>query len=288
MQAILLRVAVRESLDTLVATTRRLNKLIRQTPALAGVVTRHEHGLPPVHQEGLRARAAAQLAFARFDYHDHQEEKRVVRFIGAVACSTEALEAASEVNIAKQNLMTAIRRFRSASSRRVRDEKQVRHLLTDLGHARLNLVQAYRQVPIVPATPSRIGFSWILGTTRVRHTTRETALSRLLPALERTGEDYLAIREYIDSVDPGDLRQVEAVAAHMRANITWLQSGERRSICIHAPLPVLYPIVQGDQEPTISGGMEPEPSADSRAGRKRRSDVRLVSIPGTIDVHAFA
>lgn len=276
---------VRERLVTLSSSLDLLARTIQEVPGWPAEVARHEHGNRPIAMTGAAAVRLAATAFRHLDFDDEQDERRVVRFVGAVAVPPAVIRRAETVNQHKAVLLEAIGVYRRLASKRERDSHQVRELLIRLGHARLNLVQTYRKIPILDHTPTRIGFTWILGTKHVETVTREGAMRRVPDDVERSGADLARIQREVMETRRNGLRLVRRVAPHVRANISWYDGGERQVACIHAPLPVLYPFSSRTPTPEIAGHDRPEPDHRTRATRQRRSDAHLRRIPGTIDVY---
>lgn len=276
---------VRERLVTLSSSISVLANVIDEQSGGPAHVARHEHGERPIAMSGRSAIRLAATAYRHLDFDDDQDERRVVRFVGAVAVPAAVIRRAQTVNEHKASLLEAIGTYRRLASKRERDSHHVRELLIRLGYARLNLVQTYRKIPILSQAPARIGFTWILGTKHVETVSREGAMRRIPGDVERSGADLARVqREVLDARRNG-LRLVRRVAPHVRANIAWYDGDERQTACIHAPLPVLYPFNSRTVEPEIVGHDRPEPDPSTRQDRQRRSDANLQRIPGTIDVY---
>lgn len=275
---------VREELAALSSALRTLSAAFDDPRGRPAVIAQHEHGHRPTAASGRAASRLAASAFGHLDFDDDQDERRVVRFVGAVGVSSTVLRMAEAVNERKAALLEVIGTYRRLASRRARDSNQVRELLIRLGYARLNLVQTYRKVPILRRTPDRIGFSWILGTKRVETVHREDAMRRVPRDVERSGPDLTRIHREVCEAKRNSLRLVRRVAPHVRANITWYEGDERQTACIHAPLPILYPFSSRTREPLVAGHDRPEPDPGMVPARQRRSDANLRRIHGTIDV----
>ena len=275
---------VREKLGRLDAALNALSVVLGQRADWPAVVACHDHGQLSEAATSAAARRLAVAGFKQLEFLDEQDERRVVRFVGAVAVAPAALRTAEAVNEQKQALQSAIARFRKLTSRRERDSHRVRDLLIRFGYARLNLIQAYRKIPILERTPDRIGFSWILGSNRVCVLDREAAMRRLPGDLERSPADVRRIRREVFDTRLGDLRQVEPVAPHVKANVSWYEGDERHGLSLHAPLPILYSYSSRNRAPEIVGHDRPEPDPATAMPRQRRSDAHLRRINGTIDV----
>lgn len=285
MESFLAGETVRERLVALSASLRSLAAAFDVPSDWPAVIARHEHGHLPSVASGAAAFQLAGAAFRHLDFEDDQDERRVVRFVGAVAVTSAVLRKAEMVNEHKRALLEAIGTYRRLASRRARDSHHVRDLLIRLGYARLNLVQTYRKVPILSRAPTRIGFSWILGTNRVETINREGAMRRLPDDIERSGEDLSRISREVFEASRNELRLVRRVAPHVRANICWYEGDERQTACIHAPLPVLYAFSARTPEPEVAGHDRPEPDPQTVRPRQKRSDAHLRRIHGTIDVY---
>lgn len=277
--------AVRERLMTLSSSLSVLANAMDEEPAWPSHVARHEHGSRPIAMAGRAAVRLAATAYRHLDFDDDQDERRVVRFVGAVTVHSPVIRQAETVNEQKASLMDAIGAYRRLASKRERDSHQVRELLIRLGYARLNLVQTYRKIPIIERTPTRIGFSWILGTKRIEIVDRDEAMRRVPDDVERSGRDLARVQREVHETRRNDLRLVRRVAPHIRANIVWHEGDERQTACIHAPLPILYRYSSRSTEPEITGHDRPEPDPRTLPARQRRSDSNLRKITGTIDVY---
>lgn len=276
---------VRERLVALSASLADLAVAIDEQSGAPAVVARHEHGERTVINRGPSAVRFASSALRRLDFHNEQDERRVVRYVGAIGVTPAVLRRAELVNEHKASLVGEIGAYRRLASKRERDSHQVRELLIRLGYARLNLVQTYRKVPILNSTPTRIGFTWILGTKHVETVDRESAMRRVPGDVERSGGDLARIQREVMEARRSDLRLVRRVAPHVRANIVWQDGDERQTACIHAPLPILYRFSSRTTEPEVSGHDRPEPDPRTTPPRQRRSDANLRKITGTIDVY---
>lgn len=243
----------KEALALLRQRTARLAEALLACPAWPAVVCVHQHGCEPRVASGASARKAAATAVRQVDYHDDQDARRVVRFVGALAVDTATLQLAQELNEAKSAFAAAIQQYRRVGSRRERDSHRVRELLIRCGAARLSLVQAYRHVPVLAASPCSIGFTWITRATQV--TPRPSQL--------HADDDCSADQEHPPEVD--------RVAPHVRANVVWSTPAGPRASCLHAPLPILYPHSDANT-PRIRGYDRAEPDPKNPTTRKRRVD----------------
>ena len=114
----------------------------------------------------------------------------------------------------------------------------VRVILRNIGRSHLNLLAAYRHIPILGTQPARIAFTRTL-TRRVRRVTREALLERLQFS-ERPGaaEDRSRLRSAPDH----HLALVDPHAPNVRANV-WYRSRDSRNrdcVQISAEVPILY------------------------------------------------
>ena len=274
---------VRERLAVLSDSLGELAGAIEGLSDVPSTVARHGERVEVTR--GPAAVRLASTAFRRLDYHNDQDERRVVRYVGAISVPVAVIRLADTVNEHKASLVEAIGAYRKLASKRERDSHQVRDLLIRLGYARLNLVQTYRKVPILERAPTRIGFTWILGTKHVETVDRDGAMRRVPGDVERSGSDLARVRRELGQTRRDELRLVRRVAPHIRANIVWHEGEERQTACIHAPLPILYRFDSRSPEPVISGHDRPEPDPRSVPSRQKRSDANLRKITGTIDVY---
>jgi hypothetical protein len=187
-------------------------------------------------------------AFSAIDYGVEDEPQSSVSCVGVI-CSTQAAVAQGrQLNAAKGQLQKACSplqkhrmrvRVRNADGEEVvRMTTLVRVILRNIGRSHLNLIAAYRRIPILSTQPARIAYTRTL-TRRVRRVAREALLERLQFS-EKPGaaED----RERLRSVPDSHLALVDPHAPNVRANV-WYQSRDARNrdcVQISAELPILY------------------------------------------------
>jgi hypothetical protein len=187
-------------------------------------------------------------AFATIDYGIADDAHSTVTCVGVVCSNQSTVAQAVRLNEAKARLQMAcaplqmhrmrVRVHDAEGNESVRMTTLVRVILRNIGRSHLNLLAAYRRVPILGARPTRIAFTRTL-TRRVRRVPREVLLKRLeFSDKPAAAEDRARLRAATD-------RQFALVDPHspnIRANI-WYHSRDahnRDCVQISAELPILY------------------------------------------------
>jgi hypothetical protein len=225
-------------------------------------------------------------AFATVDYDMEDEVHSSATCVGVVCASQATVDQAVRLNEAKERLRHTCAPLQKHRMRvRVRDAdgnenvrmtSLVRVILRNIGRSHLNLLSAYRQVPVLGATPVRIAFTRTL-TRRVRRVTRDALLERL-EFSEKPGaaEDRQRLRASPDR----HLALVDPHSPNVRANV-WYHSRDARNrdrVQIGAELPILYREGRRRELPEI-GYPDPADWARSADGPRRPRAAKLEAEP---------
>ena len=187
-------------------------------------------------------------AFATIDYGMEDEVHSSVNCVGVVCSNQSTVAQAGRLNEAKARLQAVcsplqkhrmrLRTHDGDGTERIRMTTVVRVILRTIGRSHLNLLAAYRRVPILGAQPVRIAFTRAL-TRRVRRVTRDALLERLeFSDKPGAAEDRQRLRSLTDR----HLALVDPHAPNVRANV-WYRSRDARNrdcVQISAELPILY------------------------------------------------
>ncbi|SDK25069.1 DNA replication terminus site-binding protein [Microbulbifer yueqingensis] len=161
--------------------------------------------------------ALAGELYAALDHRDSAggDARTTLQVPGLLAVPRRTIDAAAELNLAKQGFATAVSEFRRALDHRPASERdqRLRELLADAGHPRAHLRQCYRQVLLCPAHPDAIALSWIKARKSIRKVTAdwcEQKLVKLDPQGADPGIQYQRqLLAGLDRRQHGDLRQVQ-------------------------------------------------------------------------------
>ena len=228
-------------------------------------------------------------AYATINYAPEQAVNETLTCMGVVGAPAAVLARAEDVNVAKAKLRSACtplknQRVRIAAKdgeggRLVRSVPLVRVLLRELQRSDLNLVAAYRKLPILPGRPARVAY--VRARTRVVRRKTRDAILELLDRTARPGVDADRTRIHRLPVTERHLALVEERYENLRANVTFhgLDARNRGRAQFAAELPLIYGLGRSRELPEIlypppldaatvdvqprTGKLEPEPFLDS-------------------------
>lgn len=212
----------------------RLDRVYRCAALLAGELEllddsprRFEHYLlqPPFAREAAlqlqagfdRPFALAAALYGALDHGDvaGTDARTTLQVPGLLAVPRQAIDAATDLNQAKEAFAGAVGEFRKALEHRPAPERdqRLRELLADAGHPRAHLRQCYRQVLLCPRHPDAIALSWIKARKSIRKVSVdwcEQKLVKLDPQGADPGIQYQRqLLAGLDRRQHGDLRQVQ-------------------------------------------------------------------------------
>lgn len=245
----------------------------------------------------LKARAsqiAAADAFSQIAYRRHDRANESIKCHGVLGAPRDLIRQAQSVNRAKAELREAFRPIAGRSVRipgkdatgkqRILTRELTTVVLRHIQSSDLNLLAAYREVPIVTDEVDKIRFML----TRTRSVPRRTvgALIEQLEATERgtvadkdlrtlkalAAESADASREYLVSPKPYYYR--------MRAQVSvrHVQADRRQRRIVSADLPILVPMGASTVDPNVTG---PSPASSDHSRRESKiSDDEVVKSLG--------
>ena len=262
----------------------------------------HEAVSPNVLGAGSDREASRAVAdaYGTINYSPEQAANETVTCPGVVGAPAAVIARAEDVNLAKARLRSVCapiqnQRVRIAAKdgqggRLVQSIPLVRVLLRELARSDLNLLAAYRKIPILTGHPARIAF--VRARTRaVRRRTRDQVLD-LLDRTDRPGVDADRTRLLRLPITERHLALVEERYENLRANVTFrgLDARNRGRTQVAAELPLLYPLGRAKELPEIvypslddeattavqarTGKLEPEPFLTTLPVYRYRSDNR--------------
>jgi hypothetical protein len=144
----------------------------------------------------------------------------------------------------------------------------VRVILRELQHSDLNLLAAYRKVPILSGRVARVAY--VRARTRSVYRKTRAEIAALLGALDRPGvaEDQARLQRLTERET--HLALVKERYTNVRANVWFngLDARNRGRVQVSAELPLLYPLGRSKDIPEIK---YPEPEAGTRPETRQRT-----------------
>ena len=224
----------------------------------------HETG--PIRAEGavLDADARRRIceAYATIDYGQDDAINETPTCLGVVGVSAPALDRAAAVNDAKQRLRAVCAPLQNQRVRVpvkdgqggqvVKSFPLVRVILRELQRADLNLLAAYRKIPILTGRVARVTYT--RAHTRAVYRKRRDEIEALLETSNRlTAAADLARVRHLPATET-HLALVKERQSHVRANV-WFDGLDRRNrgrMQVIADLPLLYPHGRHRDPPEIN------------------------------------
>lgn len=245
----------------------------------------------PGRREGLRQVADAYLTIEHVTDADEPPPPAVM---GVVGVPREVRQRAERVNAAKDALKAYCKQLgdeKKAVSVKNEEGKDaptlmpvMRLILRDLGRPRLNLLAAYRRIPILEKPPVRV--SYVKATTQAVYCLSKEAVLELLERSNKPGveEDRARIQKLPRHTE---LALVRKPYENLRANIRLSSANKQNKIRIQvrAELPLLYQLpARGGERPEVSYGGGP-----GRVGGRRERPRYLEPEPylSTQPIHLY-
>lgn len=235
-----------------------------------------------IHIDGARTDAQAVRlaceAYRRIDYDMTDEVNQSPTCLGLIAASRELLARAVVVNARKAEFKAIAQPLYGVRTRvpvkELGEEGQgtkaisvMRFLLRRLQRSDLNLLAAYRRIPILDAPPASVAFTESL--TRAVYRKSVADIETLL--MTRDSPEASQDRARLTSLPLREkyLALTKEHYRNTRANVvyTTLDRRGRGRVQLAAELPLLYPVGRSNHAPTVTF-----PSgSDERAGRRPRA-----------------
>ena len=249
--------------------------------ALAALVQSLAHDSGPVSAEVAvsdgEARRRIGDAFVAIDYRQDDVVNETPTCLGVVGVSPTVLDRAATVNVAKprfravcsplQNQRVRVPVKDGQGGRVVKSLPLVRVILRELQRSDLNLLAAYRKIPILTGRVSRVVYT--RAHTRAVYRKARTEIQAMLEASNRlAAANDLARLRHLPAGET-HLALVKERQSHVRANV-WFDGLDRRGrgrVQVIADLPLLYPLGRSRDLPEIS---YPEPDLAPAAPSVRR------------------
>lgn len=271
----LLRVDLLESFERLLATLTAFCTVLRDDSTQPAWVYRTDQEV----RDGLAVRLKAVELYQSLWYEDGQDGRDTLTCPGIIGASPPVLAAADEVNAAKDTFKVAVLALKRLSKPTARElmndlhrrDAAVATAMRRLGAARLNLKQAYRQIPRLDRRPLKIGFTWSKQGRAIQRTSVAEA-RRLLQQRRPTPQIALELQWLAALPEQEGLARMRRICPHLRANLVFEGAdGSVQRRLMQTPLPILVPLAPGEQLPDFVP-IAPEPIGSLRL---QRSDVRI-------------
>jgi hypothetical protein len=233
-------------------------------------------------------------AYGQVDLKPLEDKNHSVTRLGVVGVPSRVIVLAERVNEAKlamKQVWADAQTVKYPAVSVVDDASAVRVplprlVLRRIGRAQLNLMAAYRKVPILPMRPVRVVFACVLTRSVYRRTRRqlETMLQRFDPTIAEKDLKTLA------ASDVKDAALVGKRYPNFRANVWYdgLDANGRGRVQIRAELPMLYPLGRSRRRPEV---IYPPPDAAQRSEedlRLRKAGVESEPFLPLIGAHRYA
>jgi hypothetical protein len=231
-------------------------------------------------------------AFADIDYGIADAASYLVTRPGVIGARSEILRLAESVNSAKtafREVCTPLQGLRTrvpvkGDGAKTKAIPVIRVLLRSIQRSDLNLLAAYRKIPILATTPATITFT--RANTRAVYRKTIEDIEALLQ--NREGAKALAGRASITSLPRREthLALVKAHYQNIRANVVYahLDRRGRGRVQVAAELPLLYPKGRRATPPQVR--LPPPVDADQPA-RKRQSKLEPRPFLESLPVHRY-
>ena len=269
--------------------------LRRLERSLAALVDALSHAEAEVNVGGGRNQATALGrvcdAYLAIDNSDDAESGAGPAVLGVIGAPAHVIDRAKAVNEAKAALKKCCgplqeRRISavvkdSAGRDLVKPMSVIRLILRDVGRPRLNLLTAYRKIPILEKRPKKVGY--VKAKTRAVYKRTREQLLALLEESSRPGaeEDRARLRK----LPRGEaaLVWVRPYQENIRANVTFATADSRARVRrqIAAQLPVLYPLGRSNVLPAVEFPIDGPRRSEGSAPRPARIEAEpyLTTMP---------
>jgi hypothetical protein len=234
-------------------------------------------------------------AYASINYATHDDAETSIVCLGVAGVSADVLKRAEAVNTAKAALRTICAPLQRINMRvpvkgddgPTKAIPVIRVILRNIQRSDLNLLAAYRKIPILGAPPVSITYT----RARTRAVYRKTIdeLYQLLTLME--GPQAAADRARLSTVGPKDkyLALTKLHYDNIRANITYsrLDTRGRGRVQLAAELPLLYTAGRWPTPPEVNYPA-PAEELESRPRRVRESTLEAEPFLQSIPAYRYA
>ena len=223
------------------------------------------HDTGPVNAEGARSDADARRriceAYAAIDYGQDDEVNHSLTCLGLAGVAAAVIDRAEAVNEAKSYLKEVCAPLQNArirmpvkdgqGGRVVKSLPLVRVILRELQRSDLNLLAAYRRIPILTGRVARVAYTRAL--TRAVYRKSRAEIATMLEASNRaTAAADLALLQRLPARET-HLALAKERYTNIRANVWFhgLDARNRGRVMVSAELPLLYPVGRSKALPEV-------------------------------------
>jgi hypothetical protein len=269
-----------------------LQELERRIAALTYALA-HSRLLITLEDRATSATRRACEAYAAIDYQTHDDAETSLVCLGLIGTSAETLRKAHAVNKAKEEFKTLCAPLHRIQVRiPVKGERTptraisaMRVILRNIQRSDLNLLAAYRKIPILDAPPKSVTYT--------RANTRSVyrkAVEEIAELLQNLNSPQAMIdREKLTSLNRRitHLALVKERYQNIRANILYarLDPKGRGRIQISAELPLIYAIGRRATPPEVR--FPEEPASDGNFRRARESKLETQPFLHALPVYRY-
>jgi hypothetical protein len=232
-------------------------------------------------------------AYSTIDYRMDDEIGTSVVCLGVLGASTDLLRRAEAVNAAKlqfKAICTPLQGIRiripvKGATSPTKAIPALRVILRNIQRSDVNLLAAYRKIPLLDAPPASVTYT--RANTRAVYRKRVEEIDALLLNLQ--GPTALADRACLETLDRREthLALVKSRYQNIRANVLYarLDPRGRGRIQIAAELPLLYAKGRHPRPPEVRF---PDPESPATASRVRQSKLEAAPFLRSIPVYRYA
>jgi len=275
------------------AALRELERALEQLTAALS----HQAGPASTEHAGSEPQARRQIceAWAAIDYEQDGEVNRSPVCLGVAGANAAVIARATAVNLAKSQLRavcSALSNLRvrvpvkdGQGGRVVKSLPLVRVILRELQRSDVNLLAAYRKIPILTGRVARVVYTRAC-TRAVYRKSRDEIAAMLATSIRPGAEEDQAKLAALPARET-HLALVKEHYTNVRANVWFhgLDSRNRGRVQIAAELPLLYPLGRSKETPEIVyPGVEQGGAPSPRARTGKLEDTPYLS---TLPVHRY-
>jgi hypothetical protein len=231
-------------------------------------------------------------AYSTIDYKMDDDVNNSVVCLGLIGVNAETLKRAHAVNTAKAKFKTLCTPLQGIRIRiPVKGEKSrtkaipaIRVILRNIQRSDLNLLAAYRKIPILAAQPASVTYT--RANTRAVYRKSVVDIAEMLENLSSPAA--IADREHLNSLDRRvtHLALVKDRYPNIRANVLYsrLDPRGRGRIQISAELPLMYATGRHHQPPEV---YFPETETPNKPQRRRESKLEAEPFLRSLPVYRY-
>jgi hypothetical protein len=270
---------------------------LERTLELLTAALSHQAGPASAEHATTEAEARCRIceAYAAIDYAQDDEVNRSPVCLGVIGGAATVIDRAEVVNLAKTRLRAACAPLRNArvrvpvkdgqGRRVVKSLPLVRVILRELQRSDVNLLAAYRKIPILSGRIARVAYT--RACTRAVYRKARAEVAAMLADSDRPGVEEDRVRLAQLPARETHLAFVKEHYTNVRANVWFhgLDARNRGRVQVAAELPLLYPLGRSKELPEILYPSEEE--GNSLPSRHRAGKLDDAPFLATLPVHRY-